>query len=67
MQDALKSKTGALPYLGCKSKVLQEVWYYNHALGPVQNLDFHAVDTTTTSNCPASGIHYYQRAKASEA
>lgn len=67
MQDALKSKTGALPYLGCHNKVLSEVWYYSHSLGPVQNLDFHAVDTTTKTTCPESGIHYYERSSASEA
>ena len=66
IQEALQAQTGALPYLGCYHGVLSEVWYFNHVLGPVQNLDFQAVDTTTTSTCPDTGIQYPERTTGSE-
>ena len=36
-QNALKSQTGALPFLGCghNGTVLQEVWYFQHVYGTV--------------------------------
>lgn len=36
-QNALKSQTGAVPYLGCGNNgtVLEEVWYFQHVFGTV--------------------------------
>jgi hypothetical protein len=37
LQSAFKARTGGIPYVGCGNNgtVLQEVWYFNHACGPV--------------------------------
>lgn len=37
LQTALKTQTGAIPFLGCgfNGTVLQEVWYFSHVLGSV--------------------------------
>lgn len=37
LQNALKARTGGIPYVGCGNNgtVLQEVWYFNHVCGPV--------------------------------
>ncbi|KAH8099302.1 ribonuclease T2 [Cristinia sonorae] len=69
IQTALKSQTGALPYLGCSKNgtVLSEVWYFHHVLGSEQFGHYKTLDTTTKSSCSNStGIHYYERSKGSE-
>ncbi|KAL4241605.1 RNase T2 family protein [Abortiporus biennis] len=69
LQTALKSQTGALPYLGCgfNGTVLQEVWYFHHVLGSEQFGHFKTVDSTTTSSCSTTApIHYYERSAHSE-
>ena len=66
IQKALESASGALPYVGCRGKVFSEVWYYSHAKGMVQDLQFTPVPSTTKSKCPATGIQYHQRSSGSE-
>ncbi|KAJ6621084.1 ribonuclease T2 [Mycena sp. CBHHK59/15] len=69
IQDALKSQTAALPYLGCTTNgtVLSEVWYFSHVYGTEQYGHFKTLDTTTKSTCsPTAPIWYYERTPASE-
>ncbi|KAG8822465.1 ribonuclease T2-like [Serendipita sp. 399] len=66
IEAALREGSGATPYLGCKGKRLSEVWYYSHAKGQVQDVDFVPVETITKSKCPNDGIQYPQRTQGSE-
>jgi len=47
---------------------LSEVWYYNHAYGRVDALNWTAVETTSNSSCAntSNAISYYERAPGSE-
>ncbi|GJE85885.1 ribonuclease T2 [Phanerochaete sordida] len=68
-QNALKSQTGALPYLGCGNNgtVLQEVWYFQHVWGTEQFGHYKNLDSVTNSTCsPTAGIWYHERTSTSE-
>ena len=58
--SALKSKSGAEPYIGCNSdNAIDEVWYFYHLQGSLLGEDFVAIDTLTTSkSCSSTGIKY---------
>jgi len=69
IQNALRSQTGALPFLGCTTNgtVLSEVWYFNHVFGTEQFGAFKHLDTTTPSSCSSTApIRYLERAATSE-
>lgn len=68
LQSALRSQTGAIPYVGCSGNgtVLDEVWYFHHVLGTEQYGHFKTLDSTTNSTCNESGIWYYERTPTSE-
>ncbi|THH33438.1 hypothetical protein EUX98_g792 [Antrodiella citrinella] len=69
IQTALKTQTGAIPYLGCTTNgtVLSEVWYMHHVLGSEQFGHFKTLDSVSPTTCSnSSGIHYYERTSASE-
>ncbi|KAJ7492414.1 ribonuclease T2-like protein [Mycena latifolia] len=69
IQNALKSQTAALPYLGCSHNgtVLSEVWYFSHVYGTEQFGTYKTLDTTTTSTCSTTApIWYYERTATSE-
>ncbi|KAF8898976.1 ribonuclease T2-like protein [Infundibulicybe gibba] len=69
LQQALKSQTGALPFLGCTNNgtVLSEVWYFNHVFGTEQFGTFKALDSTTPSTCSnKTNIWYHERTSTSE-
>ncbi|KAH7099934.1 ribonuclease T2 [Auriculariales sp. MPI-PUGE-AT-0066] len=64
---ALEAATGVTPYIGCsKTGAFQEVWYYSHSFGAPQLGIFKQLNTTSTSNCPETGISYFQRSVGSE-
>ena len=68
-QNALKSQTGAIPYLGCGNNgtVLQEVWYFQHVFGTEQFGHYKTLDSVTNSTCSSTeGIWYYERTPTSE-
>lgn len=45
IQSALKTQTGATPYLGCRDRtILSEVWYFSHVLGTVRSFLLKRVD-----------------------
>ncbi|KFZ02838.1 hypothetical protein V502_11467 [Pseudogymnoascus sp. VKM F-4520 (FW-2644)] len=59
IQDALKASHGFIPTLGCKSGVLQEIWYHYNVRGSVQTGEFvPAAPDGTKSTCPATGVKY---------
>ncbi|KFY41671.1 hypothetical protein V494_02869 [Pseudogymnoascus sp. VKM F-4513 (FW-928)] len=60
IQDALKAAHGGfIPTLGCKSGVLQEIWYHYNVRGSVQAGEFvAAAPDGTKTTCPDSGIKY---------
>ncbi|CCM04456.1 uncharacterized protein FIBRA_06636 [Fibroporia radiculosa] len=64
IEDALKSQTGAIPYIGCGGEYgtdLEEVWYYNHVMGTEQFGRFKSIDSDTPSTCNTTmGIWYYE-------
>ncbi|TFK77339.1 ribonuclease T2 [Pluteus cervinus] len=69
IQSALKTQTGATPYLGCSNNgtALSEVWYFNHVLGTPQYGHFKPVESTSASSCSTtSPIWYYERTATSE-
>ncbi|KAL1676153.1 ribonuclease T2-like protein [Schizophyllum commune] len=66
---ALKSQTGALPYVGCSHNgtQLSEIWYYSHVYGTEQYGTYKPIDTTYNSTCTSNGtVWYYERTPASE-
>ncbi|KAF9269971.1 ribonuclease T2 [Marasmius fiardii PR-910] len=68
IQAALKTQTGAIPYLGCLNRtILSEVWYFNHVLGTEQFGTYKTLDSTTKSSCTSNEtIWYYERTQSSE-
>ena len=69
IQAALKSQTGALPYVGCSHNgtQLSEIWYYSHVYGTEQYGTYKPIDTTYNSTCTSNGtVWYYERTPASE-
>lgn len=48
--------------------VISEIWYYNHAYGRIDNLNFTAVDSTSKSSCATTNgaLHYYLRGDGTE-
>ncbi|KDN46308.1 ribonuclease T2 [Tilletiaria anomala UBC 951] len=59
MQAALKSGSGATPYIGCTSTgAFDEVWYFNYVYGPLINGYYVPTESTSKSSCPATGIKY---------
>ncbi|KFZ09862.1 hypothetical protein V501_05462 [Pseudogymnoascus sp. VKM F-4519 (FW-2642)] len=59
IQNALKAAHGFIPTLGCKSGVLQEIWYHYNVLGSVQTGQFVPTEPDgTKSTCPATGVKY---------
>ncbi|KAL0578473.1 hypothetical protein V5O48_003522 [Marasmius crinis-equi] len=68
IQNALKSQTGALPYLGCKNQtILSEVWYFSHVYGTEQYGSYKNLDSTSPTSCAANQtIWYYERTPAAE-
>ncbi|KAF9460114.1 ribonuclease T2, partial [Collybia nuda] len=69
LQNAMKSQTGAVPFLGCRlgGTVLSEVWYFNHVFGTEQYGTYKPLDSTTISTCSTDKpIWYYERAESAE-
>ncbi|KAJ7070831.1 ribonuclease T2 [Mycena amicta] len=69
IQTALKSQTGALPFLGCSTNgtVLSEVWYFSHVYGTEQFGTYKTLDSTTKSSCSSTApIRYLERTSSSE-
>jgi ribonuclease T2 len=69
IENALKSQTGSLPFLGCTGNgtVLSEVWYFSHVFGTEQFGTYKTVDSTTASTCNSEGpIWYFERSTQSE-
>ncbi|KIY69142.1 ribonuclease T2 [Cylindrobasidium torrendii FP15055 ss-10] len=66
--SALKSQTGAVPFLGCQNKTaLTEVWYFSHVYGTEQYGTYKTLDSTTNTTCShTEGIWYYERSTGSE-
>ncbi|KAJ5970218.1 uncharacterized protein N7479_000136 [Penicillium vulpinum] len=58
IQKALTTLHGAVPYLGCSSGKLNEVWYFYNIQGNAIDGTYKAVDTLTTSTCAKTGIKY---------
>lgn len=59
IEAALKTGFGYVPYLGCDSDVLDEVWYAYNVKGSLQSGTF--IPTTpvgSSSTCPDTGISY---------
>ncbi|KAJ6503318.1 ribonuclease T2-like protein [Mycena vitilis] len=69
IQNALKSQTAGLPYVGCTTNgtVLSEVWYFSHVYGTEQYGKYKSLDSTTASTCSSTApLWYYERTPASE-
>ncbi|KAF7307101.1 Ribonuclease T2 [Mycena indigotica] len=69
IETALKSQTGAVPYLGCSTNgtILTEVWYFSHVYGTEQFGTYKTLDSTTKSSCSATApIRYLERTPGSE-
>ncbi|KAF2435988.1 ribonuclease M, partial [Tothia fuscella] len=59
IQSALQSRHGRPVHLGCKSGVLNEIWYYYNVQGSVQSGSFVAANPDgSSSTCPATGVKY---------
>ncbi|EME78020.1 uncharacterized protein MYCFIDRAFT_168568 [Pseudocercospora fijiensis CIRAD86] len=59
IQNAVaKQFGGKIPYVGCASGAMDELWYFYNVRGSVQTGEFVPVDTLTKSNCPSTGIKY---------
>lgn len=59
IQSALaKNHGGYTPYVGCRSGVIDELWYFYNVRGSLQSGTFIAAESLTRSNCPSSGIKY---------
>lgn len=59
IQTALKKQHGNEVTIGCKSGVLNEIWYHYNVKGSVADGEFvSAPPDGTKSTCPASGIKY---------
>lgn len=56
VQNALaKGHGGHIPYVGCSSNAIDEIWYYFNVRGSVQTGTFVAADSDgTTSSCPST-------------
>ncbi|KAH8079371.1 ribonuclease T2 [Filobasidium floriforme] len=71
IEDALMAGSGGVPFLGCRGAdrtTLNEIWYFNHAVGRVQDLTYIPVDKIGNSSCNATApIWYYERTAGSEA
>ncbi|ESK98147.1 ribonuclease t2 [Moniliophthora roreri MCA 2997] len=68
IQNALKTQTGVIPYLGCRNKtILSEVWYFSHIYGTEQYGTYKTLDSTTPSSCVNNeSIWYYERTPSAE-
>lgn len=55
---ALQSMHGATPYIGCSKGQVDELWYFYHIQGSVQNGTYVPTDTVTPQGCPASFYYY---------
>jgi ribonuclease T2 len=60
IQSALAvNRPGVQVTLGCKSGILNEIWYHYDVRGPLQTGEFVATDPDgTKSTCPQTGIKY---------
>ncbi|KAJ8083708.1 hypothetical protein PM082_002474 [Marasmius tenuissimus] len=68
IQNALRSQTGAVPFLGCANRtILTEVWYFSHVLGTEQYGAYKNLDSTTVTSCAQNEtIWYYERTPSAE-
>jgi len=65
IQAPLKRMHGTSVTLGCKGKVLNEVWYYFSVRGSVQTGEFVAVEPDgAKSSCPGTGIRYLPKSSS---
>jgi ribonuclease T2 len=50
---------GFIPHVGCsKDGYINEVWYFFHLRGKVENGEFEGTNATFKSTCPSTGIKY---------
>lgn len=60
------NRPGVQVTLGCKSGVLNEIWYHYDIRGPLQTGEFVATDPDgTKSTCPSTGIKYLPKSGGS--
>jgi ribonuclease T2 len=66
VEKCLTDATGGfIPHVGCSQDgYLNEVWYYFHLRGTVQNGDFEGTSGTFKSTCSTSGIKYPPKLKS---
>jgi ribonuclease T2 len=57
-QAVAKNHGGKIPYVGCRSGAVDELWYFFNVRGSVQTGEFVPADSLTRSNCPSTGIKY---------
>ncbi len=62
IQAPLQKMHGAAVTLGCRGKMLTEVWYHFSVRGSVQNGKFIATEPDGAKNsCPGTGIRYFPK------
>jgi ribonuclease T2 len=54
----LEAAFGATPYVGCKGKNLNEIWYYHYVRGKAVGGKYEPTESTANPKCPTSGIKY---------
>jgi ribonuclease T2 len=58
IKSCLQSAFGAVPYVGCNKKNLNEIWYYHWVRGRAIGGKYEPTASTAKSDCPQTGIKY---------